>query len=65
MLQSGAAAKGLTLKCLVVTESYIYLNKAGAKSYRFVSICMTFSYHQGMKRFISKKDMRDSFSLMT
>ena len=36
MLQSGAAAKGLTLECLVVTESYIYLNKAGAKSYRFV-----------------------------
>ena len=36
MLQSGAAAKGLTLECLVVTKSYIYLNKAGAKSYRFV-----------------------------
>ena len=32
ILQSAAGAKGLTLECLVVTESYTYLNKAAAKS---------------------------------
>ena len=37
ILQPGTGAKGLkTLECLVVTESYTYLNKAAAKSHRFV-----------------------------
>ena len=35
-LQAWAAGKGLPLECLVVTESYTYLNKAAAKSNRFV-----------------------------